>query len=780
MAKTDETYKQYFEESEEPSVTSSDSNERKLARRLRVQRRQDALRKKDRPEEEQDEDKTLSEKQIIASAEYLEKLITEGNEVTSNVKIANDARELDRRGKENETRNNLLQMLEENSKQCTERYQEINEKWSSILESKDPLDIHAAMMAQNEKCLKVLAMKDSAISELKKELEEADAKFNLDQKKQTEDIDILIERIDLQVNSMANAYRRELVLIENALDSERKTFLQTSKKKWESLFSQRKANEINGIEQRKVIMREFEKEMNRVMTEHHEEYRAQKIKLETECQKLQQQIQEMKAICMLNVEKLNYNYAVLKRREDENAIIKSQQKRRLNKLQDIINDLKKSYVDLEEKTKLEIQKLTDQVLRAHKSILELENKSDHFTAINEKQYLEIWDMNSKIADELLQKILTADKIIFEQALGLEWEPPEQKILRKENLPSYRKAIAVIEQKKIMVAERNKMCEPYSPAKTLEEINLERKMLLRIVEQISDRSGFLIEEKLRALLMKQSTENRIIIRVDKVLQALEIESKEDIELLLNFFLPYAYCPICINQENESDKSFSDKTSTSSIKEELYGKPEEPEDERTRKLIETVKEEVTAVSTHCGSSESSGSIFTESTDSSVSVTDKATIEGSKSNEDLSCDSLSDSKKQKLLCEEGHLFEIRVTHVIKALKEFVEKFHSVKQGEDLLTFKEKLTQAKSTISRNISIEDVTKFWARYREIVNEKRERLWAALLVGLNKYHEILKERRKLNTETESLRRQNAELQRLLEAYKKPENNLPILRLKREDS
>lgn len=97
-------------------------------------------------------------------------------------------------------------MLEENAKKCTERYQEINEKWSSILESKDPLDIHAAMMAQNEKCLEVLAMKDSAISELKKELEEADAKFNLDQKKQTEDIDILIDRINVQVSFSSNQF----------------------------------------------------------------------------------------------------------------------------------------------------------------------------------------------------------------------------------------------------------------------------------------------------------------------------------------------------------------------------------------------------------------------------------------------------------------------------------------------------------------------------------------------------------------------------------------------
>lgn len=125
----------------------------------------------------------------------------------SNVKISNDARELQRREKENEIRQNLIQMLEENARECTERYQEINSKWNSILESKDPLDIHSAMISQNEKCLAVLALKDSAIGNLKKELKEADEKFQHDLKKQTEDIDILIDRIDHHVSLARKNYK---------------------------------------------------------------------------------------------------------------------------------------------------------------------------------------------------------------------------------------------------------------------------------------------------------------------------------------------------------------------------------------------------------------------------------------------------------------------------------------------------------------------------------------------------------------------------------------------
>lgn len=102
-------------------------------------------------------------------------------------------------------------------------------------------------------------------------------------------------------------------------------------KKWDALYKERQDNEIRSVERRREIMREYENEMNRVLIEHQEQYRAQKIWLETECQKLQQDVENMKALCMINLEKLNYSYTVLKKRQDENAIIKNQQKRRINK-----------------------------------------------------------------------------------------------------------------------------------------------------------------------------------------------------------------------------------------------------------------------------------------------------------------------------------------------------------------------------------------------------------------------------------------------------------------
>lgn len=118
------------------------------------------------------------------------------------MKVANDARELQRRREAQEIRRMLLRKLEEDDEECMRRYREIDAKWSNILVFKDPLDIHAEMEAQSAKCLEVMERKDAVIAELRQELENADLKFVNDQKSQSEDVDLLINRIDNQVRHM--------------------------------------------------------------------------------------------------------------------------------------------------------------------------------------------------------------------------------------------------------------------------------------------------------------------------------------------------------------------------------------------------------------------------------------------------------------------------------------------------------------------------------------------------------------------------------------------------
>lgn len=80
-----------------------------------------------------------------------------------------------------------------------------------------------------------------------------------------------------------------------------------------------------------VQVENHESELDELHKEHEEKYRETRIRLETDIQTLEQELENVKATCLLNSEKLDYNYQLLKKREEEKIYVKSHQKRKLNK-----------------------------------------------------------------------------------------------------------------------------------------------------------------------------------------------------------------------------------------------------------------------------------------------------------------------------------------------------------------------------------------------------------------------------------------------------------------
>ncbi|KAJ8681141.1 hypothetical protein QAD02_016928 [Eretmocerus hayati] len=741
-----------FEDIEEPSVLSLDPHERKLARRLRIQKRAEALQKLEATEGEDVTEHTLTEKQIIASAELLEKLIDEGDEVVSNVRVANDARELERRREVRTTSDELLALLDKSSDECRIQYDMMSDKWHSMLDSNDPLEIKYAMESQKRKCEEILAKKDAGIAELKRELQYADDRYYEDQRKQKEDIILLTERIENQISHMENIFARELDLIEKTLESERDSLVERFQHRWEVLYKEQQDVDAEGDEKRDLVIKDFEEEVERLMRDHDEEFRQQKIRLENECQAMDQEVERVKALCLLNSEKLTYNFTILKSREEEMAIVKSQQKRKLNKLQSIIANLKKTYSDLRENSKLEMERLSNKILKAHKSIASSEERRKHFTRVNEKRYLDIWNMNAEHCNEMVKKILAADKFIHERTLGIPWMPPKYTLPRKEDLPSYVAAMNKIRKRKQEEKERLKIYDCDRLERTPSELELERRILNNILKQISECSGYLIEDKLQELIASRTEEEKTIIRLDNVFQALSISLPEEIGMLLHFFLPYAYCPICILKDDTvSSSGLASKVSFTSTSTPCDQVCEGCTNKHVKKLVDAVREEVERPKIK----EISDKLDSSSSDSFGS--ESASSEEYKSRSD---DLKPKPHLRKFMCEKGHLLEIQAAHVTKVMKEIVKKMNAAEQ-KAMHSFEERLKDEPFSVSRYLSDEDVENFWASYRNIFGPEKEKLWDAILIGLTKYHEVLKERQKICDERESLERRNAELRRLLD-------------------
>lgn len=229
------------------------------------------------------------------------------------------------------------------------------------------------------------------------------------------------------------------------------------------------------------------------------------------------------------------------------------------------------------------------------------------------------------------------------------------------------------------------------------------------------------------------------------------------------MPYAYCPTCdiktLSTPSVSVCGATD-TTTTNLSEVCGSDTFTPKQVklveavetalRSGKIKKTIAEETEAeeIEVEEAVSEESALSETQSKTEQVDTTciEEGIIETKKNGE----------SKRLLTCDEGHLLAIGTEFVSSALKEFLERYEFVKKEETTKrTVKEKLT-----VSRNITDEDITAFWERYRYIFSEDRERLWDNLLVGLKKYYEVLKERSQLNAETELLRKQNAEMRRLL--------------------
>ncbi|XP_062323000.1 dynein regulatory complex protein 1 [Osmerus eperlanus] len=411
-----------------PSLDSENPEERIAARRLRITARKEARRRQElgddsNEKKEIEEETRKSQIQVDQSEKRMLNLLSDGTELVTNVMVAADARESQCRAEIEEARRLRVEKLENEAKVSLEKFEEINNKWV-VAKMKDiPQDLRDSLLSQQQLCGLLVQDKNNLITELQQELKQADDCYVKDLKRQAEDVDLMIERMEDQVKILNKSYRVELDQIESAYESERKVLLTGDREKWEQHMKERSDKELENLMQRMRRVEEYEVLLDQVRVEDAEEYNMIKIKLDTDVQILEQQLQQMKATYQLNQEKLEYNFQVLKKRDEENAITKSQQKRKITRQQDVLNNLKVKCSNQEKQSKEENQSLTEDYQRIMQQYKHMQKKMRHFAAIDSKRFEDMWLMNEAEVKELVEKALDIDCIIYQQQLGLAWERP---------------------------------------------------------------------------------------------------------------------------------------------------------------------------------------------------------------------------------------------------------------------------------------------------------------------------------------------------------------------
>ncbi len=207
-----------------------------------------------------------------------------------------------------------------------------------------------------------------------------------------------------------------------------------------------------------------------------EEYTELKIKLETEIQIREQYLQEMKAIYQLNNEKLKHNFELLGERDFEHLQLIQGQKKKINRLQDLLSTLKGKYAKTDKIYRQKNMELTDEYRRITEQYKDLQIKFKHFQEMDQKKYMEIWEMNQERIHAQVKRLLQADKVITEQQLGWNWFPPNR------DAELFELDVESIPEKQAKSVQRKGL---------LAEFDLYSDSTRRVLELISDEFGFMV-------------------------------------------------------------------------------------------------------------------------------------------------------------------------------------------------------------------------------------------------------------------------------------------------
>ncbi|XP_021019533.1 dynein regulatory complex protein 1 [Mus caroli] len=707
-----------------PSVHSDNPQERIQARRLRIAARQEARRREALGEyldgkKESEEEQSKSYKQKEESRLKLTKLLLCGTELVTNIQVAADVREIHRRVEEEEAKRQRLEKLENEVKTSQDKFDEITAKWEEGRRKRIPQELWEMLNSQQVHCAELIEDKNKLANELQQELKIKDDQYVKDLKKQSEDITLLLERMEEQVKNVMKNFRQELIHIEKAFESERQELLSSNKKKWERALQAHNAKELEYLTNRMKKVEDYEKQLNKQRVWDCEEYNTIKIKLEQDVQILEQQLQQMKATYQLNQEKLEYNFQVLKKRDEESTVIKSQQKRKLNRLHDVVNNLRTKYTKQIRQFQDDNQSLTSDYKRLVTQFKDLQKALRHFIIIDEEKFREIWLMNEAEAKELAQRAFDVDRIIHSQHLGLPWNMPDLWFLNNVGPISLQqqKSVTQILEELLLQTEDEATEATMSEDEDYMDLpnQISAKTTTKILMLLCDESGFLIESKLLSLLHPLEKSECYLLRLDAIFSALAIEDEDDLYKLVNFFLRYRAHRLSSAQVSSSIHSNVERTSLMSAL------------ERLSLMSQTDK----------------GSLVSKSDQEPTEQEDEQ--EGDNA-----------SLTSRELEEQEDLSSPRFIHpndVLKILEAFVTGLKNPKDAQPVLKSKKE--------TRDNSKD--TEYWESLAAVIPFSKQNLWDALYKALEKYYLVLTQRAKLLMENESLEQQNAEMQSLLQQY-----------------
>ena len=413
-------------------LESGDKDDRVAARRARIAARLKAKREAEDPsliEPEPEPEPTAEETQVKTSKRALARLKAQGFDDVTDVKAVAVAREANRRGERDTRRVERRNRIEQERTETAQRDGEVAGEWDKLRKLKVAHELNVAIQAQKALCDEIISSKDALIAEMTEELDKEDEAYERNIRRQEEEVDETLRRMNVRYNELSAAYVAEFDEIERVFLEERRAALEANKETLERLFKQRDDAEIKFMESTGDIADAYRTELEKHEADDAEEFSLLKIRLESDIGNLQRHLADMKSTYLLNAEKLEYNYRVLVERDHENAGTLQIQRRKIAKTREKLMKAKDSFAAMDKKFSDENMRLTDDHRRVTEQFKELEIKFRTFQANDRKKFKEVWAMKEEEMGRKVKRALDADRILHEQHLGMVWHAPSEDVFK---------------------------------------------------------------------------------------------------------------------------------------------------------------------------------------------------------------------------------------------------------------------------------------------------------------------------------------------------------------
>ncbi|KAJ1506731.1 hypothetical protein HMI56_000463 [Coelomomyces lativittatus] len=469
---------------------------------------------------------------------YIDQARRKGKASVSEICISATLREQQRRKDELKKKAILQAKHLDCDKQTQLLEAQIQAQWETCFKTNsklgNPYDLHQLLLNQKNVCDQLILSKDRLIIEYNAELKRKDDDYVKELKREAEEIDQLLVRMYTEYATFKKSLKENLIQIERSLMDERAENLDQNIKEMDGLFDSRKESEIKYLNERRNRVHDNGEALEELRVQDAEECNLVKIKLETDVQVLEQQLQQMKATYQLNTEKLEYNYQVLKKRDDENSITVNQQKRRITRMTDILNALKMKHAKHEKAFHVDHTNLQEDFNRISSQYQDLTKKFKHFQINDEIKFNELWEMHQKHLQLLITKVVQADAVIYEKELGVCHH--DTRTHDASTSPSH----GWVGGGGGGGGGGGTHATPSSKDLTPDPLkwalmHAQHPMVQTILHVVSKEAHFLLDEKLVRLLQPLPYQEQRLLKLDTILKALDIHSSVDLEAFLNLFV-----------------------------------------------------------------------------------------------------------------------------------------------------------------------------------------------------------------------------------------------------